>query len=47
MTTEPFTYENYEEVREQLVLEINKSLTEHSNSCTKQQSETCWVTERA
>ena len=28
MTTESFTYENYEEVREQLVLEINKSLTE-------------------
>lgn len=28
MTTEPFTYENYEEVREQLIAEINKSLTE-------------------
>lgn len=28
MTKESFTYENYEEVREQLVFEINKSLTE-------------------
>ena len=28
MTIEPFTYENYEEVREKLILEINKSLTE-------------------